>query len=235
MRFQTIRLEQAVYGSFPFWNRGYAVLAHSIGCRPEWLTALQTASQRYGERPIGVPEADGLFALRLKCSRWMIVGVSTQGCDDRDRPGALAFHGLFVDAWTYWRAGGNPFSFSGELRRTWTSADVGATLPSSGRISSSPRAGEPNSSPCSGDRDRVSQTAAALSRGRRVVVHSAAPIDALARDVWHVLPRRVRCRASIATWAYDNANQFDLVALPKLAGITLDNSSLILAKGEPQP
>src|SRR5271167_2860685 len=119
-----IRLEQAVYGSFPFWNRGYAVLARSLGCRPEWLAALQTAGQRYGERPAGVPEADSLFALRLRCGSWMIVGVSAQGCDDRDRPGALAFHALFVSAWTYWWSGGNPFAYSAELRRNWSAADL---------------------------------------------------------------------------------------------------------------
>jgi hypothetical protein len=235
MRFQKVRLEQAVYGSFPFWHRGYAVLARSIGCRPEWLAALQTASQRYGERPMGVSEADSLFALRLNCGTRMIVGVSAQGCDDRDRPGALAFHALFVDAWTYWWSGGNPFSFCGELRRTWASADLETALPSFGRINSKSQGGEQVSGPGPVEAARVTQTVVALSRGRRVVVHSHEPIDNLARNVWHVLPRRIRCRASVATWAYDNANQFDLVALPKLAGVTLDKSSLILAKGEPLP
>ena len=35
--------------------------------------------------------------------------------------------------------------------------------------------------------------------------------------------------ASVATWAFDNANHFDLVALPKLAGVALNPSDLILA------
>ena len=63
----TIRYEQAVYGSFPFWDKGYAVLAQSPGCRPEWLAELREACQRFGERPGGVAEAEvrGLFALRL--------------------------------------------------------------------------------------------------------------------------------------------------------------------------
>jgi len=226
---QGVRLEQAVYGSFPFWNRGYAVLARSLGCRPEWLAALQTAGQRYGERPMGVPEADGLFALRLRCGSWMIVGVSAQGCDDRDRPGALAFHALFVGAWTYWWSGGNPFAFSGELRRNWTSADLGTTLPSHGRIRRSPHVVGPDCSSRPAEQDRVTQAVAALSRGRQVIVQSAEPIDTLARDVWSILPRRIRRRASVATWAFDNANQFDLVALPKLAGVTRDNSALILS------
>jgi hypothetical protein len=69
----------------------------------------------------------------------------------------------------------------------------------------------------------------ALARGRRVIVHSAAPIDALARDVWRALPFRVRLRASVATWAFDNANRFDLVAMPKLAGVMREPSDLVLA------
>jgi hypothetical protein len=229
MRSRSVRLEQAVYGSFPFWNRGYAVLARSLGCRPEWLAALQTASQRYGERPTGALEADGLFSLRLSCGAWMIVNVSAQGCDDRDRPGALAFHALFVRAWTYWWSGGNPFAFSGELRRKWTAADRGTVLPSYGWISPRPRRVRPASRSRPAEKDRVAQAVRALSRGRHVIVQSAEPIDTLARDVWRLLPRRIRCRASVATWAFDNANHFDLVALPKLAGVRLEDSDLILA------
>ena len=60
-------------------------------------------------------------------------------------------------------------------------------------------------------------------------MQSAGPIDALARDVWRALPFRVRLRASVATWAFDNANRFDLVALPKLAGLAREPSDLILA------
>src|SRR5437764_1807581 len=124
-----VRFEQAVYGSFPFWQRGYGVLARSSGCRPEWLVALQTASQRYGERPVGTAEADGLFAMRVERGPWMIVGVYPQGCDDQDRPGALAFHALFVGRWTYAWAGADPFAFAGSLRRDWSRADLDATLP----------------------------------------------------------------------------------------------------------
>ena len=36
-------------------------------------------------------------------------------------------------------------------------------------------------------------------------------------------------RASVATWAFDTGNSFDLVALPKLTGLVLDPSDLILA------
>src|SRR5580693_2685912 len=112
----TIRLEQAVYGSFPFWDRGYAVLAHSAGCRSQWLAELKAACQRCGEPPAGLAPADSLFTMRLKGGPWMIVGVHPQGSDDQGRPGALAFHALFVSAWAYRWAGADPFAFVDCLR-----------------------------------------------------------------------------------------------------------------------
>jgi len=77
--------------------------------------------------------------------------------------------------------------------------------------------------------DRLALIVTALTKGRRVVVQSNEPIDALARSVWQALARHVRARASAATWAFDNANHFDFVVLPKLARIPLDASDLILA------
>src|SRR5689334_96278 len=103
-----VRYEQAVYGSFPFWDRGYAVLARSPGCRPERLADLERACQRYGERPRGAA-AGGLFALRLPSGPWAIIGVGDQGADDRGRPGALAFHALLLTPRDYRRAGCDPF------------------------------------------------------------------------------------------------------------------------------
>jgi len=96
-----IRYEQAVYGSFPFWDRGYAILAQSPGCRPEWVAELRAACQRFGDRPAGVSTVGGLFALRMSSGPWMIVGVGSPGSDDRGRPGALAFHALFVSPRDY--------------------------------------------------------------------------------------------------------------------------------------
>ena len=222
------RFEQAVYGSFPFWRRGYGVLARSQECRPEWLAALQVASQRYGEPPVGTAAAVGLFAMRLARGPWMIVGVSPQGRDDQDRPGALAFHALFVGRWTYAWAGADPFAFAGALRRNWSRADLDATLPSGCLTVPRLRLGRSTQPPRSHADERSAPIITALVQGRQVAVQSAEPIDMLARDVWRALPMRVRLRASVATWAFDNANRFDLVALPKLAGLTRECPDLIL-------
>lgn len=226
----TIRInyEQAVYGTFSFWNRGYGLLARSEGCRPEWLAALKSACQRYGEPPAGVSDTDALFVLSIDDGPWMIVGVSPQGADDAGRPGAQAFHALFIGRWSYWRAGADPFVFAPLLRRDWSPEDQDAALPGGQAVL---RRGQPGTAGLCTDSDLPETRATivdALSRGRRVAVHSPNPIDRLAREVWRALPFRVRLRTSLATRAFDDGNRFDLVALPRLARVTRSAYDLIL-------
>jgi hypothetical protein len=211
-----LTFEQAVYGSFPFRDQGYAMLAESPGCRAEWLAELRAACQRYGERPVGAAEASAMFALRMASGPWMIVGVSPQGRDDQGRPGALGFHALFISPRDYQRAGCNPFGFSGALRGDWTAEDRSLAA-GSWQV-------EPPTMLDGPDDDRAGRIASAMARGKRVAIESAGPIDDLARRVWAVLPERVRARASVATWAFGNDNRFDLVALPRLAGVALDET-----------
>ncbi len=220
---RTVRYEQAIYGSFPFWSRGYAVLSRSAGCRAEWLNALRLAGQRFGERPSGVAEEACLFALCLQRGPWMIVGVFPQGNDDQGRPGALAFHGLFVSRWTYRWSGASPFPFASALRRDWDKSDQDRLLPA-GRIV---LAGQEPASAGVDDR-RVETIVEAMRRGQKVVLASAHPIDDLAKAVWRRLPGRTRRRGSVATWAFSTANHFDLVAVPRLAGITPGPCELVL-------
>jgi hypothetical protein len=166
----------------------------------------------------------------------MIVGVSPQGCDDQGRPGALAFHALFVGRWSYAWAGAEPFRFAGALRRDWSRADLDAILPSGCRTDPSPGLGLGKSTEIAPSRtdERSAPIIAALRQGRQVTVQSNGPIDALARTVWQALPIRVRLRASVATWAFDNANRFDLVALPNLARLTPQPTDLILTPEDPR-
>jgi hypothetical protein len=222
---KSIPYEQAVYGTFPFWHRGYAVLAASAGCRPEWLDGLRQAAQRFGERPAGTAERESLFALRLHRGPWMIVGVYPLGSDDRGRPGALAFHALFVGPWSYRRAGASPFVFLPALRRRWALGDEGSVLPKGQLILPDGEAGHEASQ---ADRRRVGTIVAALERGRRVMLVSPGPADRLSRLVWDALPAWLRRRASVATWAFENANRFDLVTVPRVAGRVAEASELVL-------
>ena len=211
----TILLEQLVYGSFPFWDRGYDVLARSPGCRPEWSAEVLAACRRFGEAPSGVTPASALVSIRLASGPRAIVGVEPLGADDRGRPGALAFHALLVAPRDFRKAGADPFAFAGAIRRDWSAETILATLP---WTVEPPDPVDPPSDP------RTRRIVEALSNGKRAAIESAEPIDGLAREVWAVLPESVRNRASMATWAFGNANRFDLVGLPRLAGIEFDPS-----------
>jgi hypothetical protein len=213
-----IRFEQAVYGNFPFRDQGYGLLASSPGCRTEWLGEFRAVCQRIGERPAGVAEAPGLFALRLQAGPWAVVGMYPLGCDDHGRPGALGFHALFVPRSEYFKAGATPFTLVGALRSDWT-ADTVTLPPGSCRVAPEKSGGKATELD-----PRVARIAAALATGTRVVIESESPIHELACRVWTALPRRVRGRLSLATWAFGNGNRFDLLAVPRLSGVALDSS-----------
>ena len=152
----------------------------------------------------------GVFALRLPGGLWAVVGVSPQGSDDRGRPGALAFHGLLLTVREYRKAGCDPFSLTAALRSDW-SAETPSLPPGFLTIEPPP---ELPADP------RALAIASASVKGRRVAREEAGPIDELARAVWRMLPARVKVRASVATWAFGNANRFDPLAVPKLAGVS---------------
>jgi hypothetical protein len=214
----SVRYEQAVYGSFPFWDRGYALLAASPGCRPEWLREFESTCQRYGI-PSGPPPfafTGAMFALRLpRGGPWLVVLVSPQGADDRGRPGALAFHGLFVTPGELRRSPLGPFGLVGALRPDWTAE----TTLSAGahEVPTRPDVALPP------EQEALREPiAAALVRGRKVAIESAEPITLLARAVWRTDPAIAR-KASFATLAGSASLPFDLVALPRLAGAELSH------------
>jgi hypothetical protein len=145
----------------------------------------------------------------------------------------LVFHALFVGSWIYQWTGADPFAFAGALQREWHPSDQDRILPA-GRllISRAGRLASPSTQTNTIADERLTSIVSALNEKRRVIIQSTEPIDGLARDVWRVLPFHVRRRVSVATWAFANANQFDLVALPKLAGVAVGSSDLILRLGD---
>ncbi len=185
----TVRYEQAVYGSFPFWHRGLrpagalAGLPAGVAGRPSGRPASGTASRRAGDADAA---AGALFALRLPDrGPWMVVGVCPQGADDHGRPGALAFHGLFVEPREFRKAGFDPFALAGAIcavagdrrRRPCRPASMpDRTLPTL-------PAGDPAA--------LAARIAQAIAQRRRVAIEADRPIDDLARAVWRaLLPER---------------------------------------------
>lgn len=215
----TIRAEQALYGSFPFRQRGYEIAAHSAGCRPEWLRALARSCTQFGERPTGVAVSGALFAKPIPGTRvWMVVVVGEAGRDDLGRPGALAFHAWFVTDRDYRRIGAQPFGFAALPPTGWDS-DSG-TLPTATLRLTRLRC------PGAGCDPRARTIAERLRQRQPVAFEAPAPIGDLAREIWNLLPLRIRCRTSLATWAFSNANRFDLVAVPRRALIEADPAYL---------
>lgn len=215
-----VRYEQAVYGSFPFWDKGYAILAHSPGVTPLWLSEFRTACQRFGERPALMTELpNALFSMRTPTGHYLLVGVGSPGSDDQGRPGALCFHGLFVTAREFRKAGFDPFRLAGALKREWSAEETTLAV---GSWTLDPLVWE-DIYGLDNDVDRRYLTLM-LMENRKVAVESSSPIDKLAERVWFHMPEKVRKRASVATLAFANGNQFDLVALPKLTGVALDRS-----------
>ncbi len=214
----TLRYEQAVYGSFPFWDKGYAVLARSPGCRDEWIADLRAACQRYGERPAGAADAGGVIALKLPSGPWAIIAPLPQGMDDRGRPGAVAFHALFVSGADYRKAGAFPFAFVPLFRHDWSAE---TTTLETGEFNLEQVIPAEPISPKDPLARRIAET---LMRGKRVALETSASIETLARDIYQALPLTRRARVSVSTWSFGNGNRYDLVALPRLHGVAFDRS-----------
>lgn len=200
----TVHAEQAVYGSFAELSDGYRLAAHSPACRTEWLDAFATACQRFGE-PSGQRAPTALFAKPISKRAWMIVRVVDLGRDDLGRAGALGFHSLFLSDTDYRRMGAAPFPLAPHMSQM----EVHPRLPPPSlrlRVSRFTTA----------DSVEADADIAARMRDRQsVAIESDRPIDDLARAVWAKLPQRRRANASLATWVFANAADFDLAATPR--------------------
>lgn len=223
----TVPFEQAVYGSFPFWHRGYDLLGRSPGCKAEWISAMKETCQRLGERPRGAAPPSGLVSRWLADGIWMVVHPFSPGSDDVGRPDAVAFHAVFLDPGASRRVDYLPDRLSPAFREEF-GADDGALEPGSITI---PRPG-PDEDPADPRADPIVE---AILHGRRALVESDGPIDRLAGQVWARLPSRHRRRRSLATWAFADAGLFDLIGMPRLTGFDPSDRRLLLLPAKPGP
>ncbi|QDV33656.1 hypothetical protein [Tautonia plasticadhaerens] len=221
-----VPFEQAVYGSFPFWHRGYDLLGRSPDCRDPWIRAMKETCQRLGERPRGAAPPAGVVSRWLADGTWMVLHPFSPGSDDVGRPDAVAFHAVFLDADSGRRAGYRPMRLAPAFREDFGPGD-GVLAPGSITL---PRPG----APLVPDDPRADTVAEALLHGRRALVESGGPIDRLAEQVWERLPVRHRHRRSLATWAFADAGLFDLIGLPRLSGIDPSDRRLLLVPAGPE-
>jgi hypothetical protein len=212
-----------VYGSFPFWDRGYALLGRSDGCPDAWVRAFVLACQRFGEPPRGVTRVGGVFSVTLGEGALGLVGPSLAGADDHGRPQALAFHGILLGASDLARLDGLPLLASREIRCGWDRADP-ALKPGTFEVPRRPlwrwRRPEP------AEIDRL--IAEVLLRGGKVAIESQEPVEGLVAGVWPLLGSRGRRGKTFATWSFSNDNQHDLLAAPRLHGLDLTPGTLAL-------
>jgi hypothetical protein len=216
----TIAFEQAVYGSFPFWHRGYDILGASPGCQAQWLSAMKETCQRLGERPRGAAPPGGLVTHWLDGGHWLVVRPFSPGSDDVGRPDAVAFHAIFLSPDGAKRVRFDPFRLTSVFRIEW-GPEASELPPGTVMVPRLPPRDR------DGD-DRLGPIVEAIGRGRRVLVESDIPIDRLAASVWRALPRRIRHRRSLATWAYTDSGRFDLIGLPRLTGIDPTDRQLLV-------
>ncbi|MEW4567929.1 hypothetical protein AB1L88_08690 [Tautonia sp. JC769] len=216
----TIAFEQAVYGTFPFWHRGYDILCSSPGCRAPWLSAMKETCQRLGERLRGAAPPGGLVTRWLDGGTWLVVRPFSPGSDDVGRPDAAAFHALFLGPESARRVRFDPFRLAPVFRVEWgpEATDLPPGSVTLARPSSQDRERD----------DRIDPIVEAIGRGRRVLIEAEAPIDRLAARVWRALPKRLRHRRSLATWAYTDSGRFDLIGLPRLTGIDVSDRHLLV-------
>jgi len=200
-----IACEQADYGSFPFWDKGYAVLARSENCRDEWLSDFSHLCQSLGQPPgEAAPLVNKLIlAKKLPSGPWLVCQGSAQGCDDRGRPGAWAFHGLFVSGRDYRRAGATPFAF-----RDLFLDHFHAGLKFESRIFEVDDQNPPDAIPF---RETLIEW---LARGRQIRLLTDNPANLhLLESLWSQLPASARRKRSITSWAFRPEVDFHLAAL----------------------
>lgn len=229
-RHVTVTAERAVYGSFPFSSRGYALIASSPGCADHWLRAFEQACTRIGEKPARLKLQRASFCLRIEDGPWMIVNVLNTGADNHGRPDALGFHAWFVSPRDYRKLGAAPFAL--ECVNLEASTKPTPLEPRTLELEPFPsmRATNENSRPMHTPSPDAALIARAIAHGGKVAIESEQTIEPLALCVWRRLPARIRQRASLATLAFGVDNRFDLVALPRLPANLLESGYLELSQ-----
>jgi hypothetical protein len=216
-----LAIEQAIYGTVD--AEGYRFLGRSKNFLDEWLPAAEQLCTRFGERPAGVACPECIFARPLGPRHIAVVQVADQGVDDQGRPGSLGFRILALPRRLYEDLGGDPFRVAEEFPADWTARGDLPALQWSG-MPPAPRTvaklqtimNVPNCPTLLGG-------AQTLLDGGHLVFERREPDPKLLRSLWELLPTQSRSELWPATFAFGNANHFDVVVVPRAAGPGYDH------------
>jgi len=210
-------IEQAIYGTEG--PGGYQFLARSAGFQDDWLPVAQQLCTGFGERPAGVSCPGCVFARPFGRQQVAVVQVADQGRDDAGRPGALAFRLLILPRPLYITLGGDPFHIADQFEPPW---DTRGTLP----VLEWP-------GPFTPPRREVAEIqkvlnvpysatllggVQALVDGGRLVFERTQPDPHLVRSLWALLPTSTRGELWPTSFAFSNAQGFDVLVVPRASG-----------------
>jgi hypothetical protein len=217
-----MHIEQAIYGGHDVG--GYRFLARSPGFLDDWLPQAQRLCTAFGDRPAGVTCPLAVFAQPFASRQVAVVQVADQGLDDAGRPGALAFRLLVLPATLYANLGGDPFLIAASFPPAWEARGELPALtwtdgpPPKRTIDELRRALD-----VAPERTALLLGGAqVLVDGGRLVFERPAPDPQLLADLWLLLPTATRATLWPATFAFDNTNQFHVLAVPQALGPELD-------------
>ncbi len=201
----TVTCEQAVYGSFPFRDQGYDILTASAGCRPEWLAAFARYCRDLGQPPSeAMPLVDHLlFARKIPAGPWVVALGSAQGCDDRGRPGAWGFHGLFLSNRDYRALGATPFPLRTHLIDRFSAGMSLSGGPLLVNLTHEPP--DPETDPA-----KIRW----IAKGRKLRCVGSHNTFRTTERFWRSLGSRTKSRRSLTTWAFRSDTPFQWSCVP---------------------
>ncbi len=207
-------IEQAIYGARD--SGGPACLARSSGFLDDWRPIAERLCTNFGERPAGVACPGCVFAQPFGDRRVAVVQVADQG-----ETGPLGFRLLILPAALYDRLGGDPFSIADQFSPNWMARGELPALeaPGPAPVRTVEEVQQvlnvPNSATLLGG-------VQALLEGGRLAFERPAPDPRLIRGLWALLPTGRRSGLWPASFAFANANGFDVLVVPRAAGPAFD-------------
>jgi hypothetical protein len=199
-------------------NDAFDVLGRSPGFGESWLPEAERLCRGFGARPDGVTCPAAVFAYPFGPEHVVIIQVA----DLAEPTGALGFRFLILPRRLYSNFIADPFRVSDEFPPAWVPRFELPELswpddpPPRRTIAQLQHVLQTGCSPT------LLGAVQALIDGGRLVFERPAPSLQLVRDLWQLLPYSSQAELWPATFAFGNDIGFDVLVVPKTAGLPLD-------------